>query len=90
MLMDLIGVALGTAVLLGCYVLLETYLRSVILKSSKKESSVNNLLFYSDFVAKKPNSTLSFRLYAVDAELVASADCHLNNMGYFSDHDYFY
>lgn len=72
------------------FVCLEVFLRKTIRKVNKTAPPVNNILFYSAGVQKQPNSTLHFRFYTAGATIFASADCRLNNMGYFSENDYRY
>lgn len=47
-----------------------------------------NMLFYSGEIHRKPREEISFRLYGPRAQLLASADFRLNNMGYISRRDY--
>lgn len=81
-------------VLSGAFIKVECWLQFFLKKKIRdaKHGDVDiwYMLLYSSKILRQPNKDISFRLYGLNTQLLFSADFHLNNMGFFSDHDYRY
>lgn len=66
----------------------DSWLRAEYRRRNLEDIDIHRMILYSGRVHRKPHQTLSFRMFGLNAEMLVSADCPLNNLGYFSDHDY--
>jgi hypothetical protein len=83
-------VLLALCVAAGAIAVSEMALREINYRQNATAWTGSTILFYTDRLFRWPNSDLSFRLYGPNATLLASADWHLNNLGFFSRRDYAY
>jgi hypothetical protein len=81
---------LALCIAVGVVAVSEAVLRQINYWQNAGDRTASTILFYTDRLFRKPNSDISFRLYGPNATLLASADSHLNNMGFFSRRDYVY
>lgn len=57
-------------------------------EQNRRDINLWKLIAYNQPIHRIPHSTLRFRLYGFDAEVLARADIKLNNLGLFSSRDY--
>ena len=58
-------------------------------QENKIDPAINTMILYSDEVQKNPNRILHFRLIGKDAKILHAAEVPRNNLGYFSNFNYF-
>lgn len=67
---------------------IESYLRKTLKTKAVYNDHITGLLFYSEPIQSNPHRQISFRHYVSNANLIASADFKLNNLGLFSENNY--